>query len=100
MLNILADVVFIKWASLWSAVWVLLLALPPGSTSVNTAYRYHFLHAIIACYIALPLYYMGMAEPQAVTSITITYFAVDFFNNLLNDFYFKVSAKTYDNVMP
>jgi hypothetical protein len=88
--NILADEVFLAWSLRWSVLWVVLLALPPGISSPITAYRYHFVHAVIACFVALPLYNMGLVEPQAVTSITITYFAVDFLNILLQDFVFKV----------
>lgn len=65
------------------------LTLPPGSREISTAYRINFVHGVISSVAALLC--MAKYIPESVTTpITLTYFVVDFFNNLLNDFYFKV----------
>lgn len=75
----------------WCIVWIGFLVLPPGSRAINTSYRLHFVHGVV-CSIAALLCMNGYLRSFVVTPITLSYFFVDFFNNLLNDYYFKVPS--------
>lgn len=80
-----------RYAFMWSAVWIVILTIPPGSREITTAYRINFWHGVISSVAALLC--MAKLLPESITTpITLTYFVIDFINNLLNDFYFKVPS--------
>lgn len=75
----------------WSVVWILTLVLPPGSREIETAYRINFLHGVVSSIIS-GLAICKYIDTNMATTATISYFAVDFINILLNDFYFRVKS--------
>ena len=75
----------------WSIVWVIVLLIPPGSKEIATAYRFNIIHGIISSLAAF-LCLNGLLPETFTAMITISYFIVDFCNNLLNDFIFKVKS--------
>ena len=77
--------------SLWSILWILMLVLPPGSSSKYSLYRLNFVHGIICCSAATLAIYDFIPENIATTSST-AYFVVDFINMIVNDFVFKVES--------
>lgn len=80
-----------KYFFYWSILWIILLILPPGSTAISTAYRFNFIHGVLSSILA---YYAleGIIPASLATMCTISYFVIDFCNNLLNDFVFKVPS--------
>jgi hypothetical protein len=76
----------------FSALWVLLLVLPPGSTEIVTSYRLNFSAGLIGTLVSIAFLY-GYVPEQFATMSTISYFTVDLLNIILNDFVFK--AKSY-----
>eukprot|EP01035_Chromulina_nebulosa_P027011 gene27011-35452_t len=75
----------------WSIVWVIVLLVPPGSREIVTAYRFNIVHGTISSIAAFLCLYDLL--PETFTAmITVSYFTVDFCNNLLNDFVFKVKS--------
>lgn len=77
--------------SFWSLVWIVLLVLPPGSKEIMTAYRINFCHGLISSVLAFVCMNGGVKE-DFTCMVTISYFFVDFCNNLLNDYYYKVKS--------
>ena len=77
--------------SFWSVLWLFLLLIPPGSTSILTAYRFNFFHGVISSVIAF-LALDGFVPAEFASMATISYFVVDFANILLNDFVWKVPS--------
>lgn len=83
---------FLESAAPWSLLWIILILTPPGSQSIETSYRLNFIHGVLSSIVAV-LCLLGYIPEAWTTSCTISYFVIDFFNNLINDFYFK--APTY-----
>lgn len=84
---------FGPWESffLWSFIWIIALIAPPGSKAISTAYRFHSIHGVICCTAAF-MCLEGYLPETFTAMITISYFIIDFINNLINDFYFKVKS--------
>lgn len=83
---------FLESFVLWSILWVIALVIPPGSKAIATAYRFNIIHGVIST-IGAGLCLLEILPEKFTSTITISYFIVDFVNNLLNDFVFK--AKSY-----
>jgi len=75
----------------WSFIWVIVLNIPPGSRAITTAYRFNIVHGVV-CSVAAFLCVHDYLPDTFTAMITISYFIVDFVNNLLNDFVFKVKS--------
>jgi hypothetical protein len=98
-MEMIADTVYVElyqtdpWLvlSLWSILWILMLVLPPGTTSKYSLYRLNFVHGIICCSVATLAIYDFIPEHIATMSST-AYFIVDFINMIINDFVFKVES--------
>jgi hypothetical protein len=75
----------------WCFVWIGFITFPPGSREIWTAYRLNFFHGVISTVMAA-LCLCGWFSDNFTSMVTISYFVVDFINNLLNDFYFKVKS--------
>jgi hypothetical protein len=75
----------------WSSLWVLLLVLPPGSQAINTSYRLNFCAGLFGTAVSIAFLY-GYVPETFATMATITYFAIDFINIIINDFYFKAPS--------
>ena len=85
------DLNFIEAFLFWSIVWVIVLLIPPGPKEIVTAYRFNIVHGIISSVAALLCLY-GLLPEIFTAMITVAYFTVDFCNNLLNDFVYKVKS--------
>ena len=79
---------FYKSFTFWSLLWIMLLALPPGSSAIFTLYRLNFVHGMLSSIVALLALYDYIPNSMA-TSCTLSYFIIDFINILLNDWVFK-----------
>ena len=82
---------FFKWFATWSCLWTILTIIPPGSKATLSLYRLHFCHGVISSAVAI-LCILGYVTEEFTTPCTLSYFAVDFVNILVNDFVFKVAS--------
>jgi hypothetical protein len=82
---------FINWFVIWTAVWVVTINIPPGSKAIPTAYRLNFLHGLLSSLVAVACL-LGYVPVEVTTPCTLSYFAVDFINIILNDFVHKVPS--------
>lgn len=80
---------FMNWFFIWSTVWIITINIPPGPKAISTAYRLNFLHGLISSVVAIACIF-GYLPVEVTTPCTMAYFAVDFFNIMLNDFVYKV----------
>ena len=85
------DTVRLYGVVFWSALWILLLVLPPGSTAINTSYRLNFSAGILATASCILVKYDVFPESFATMCIN-TYFFIDFINIMINDFVLKVPS--------
>ena len=92
--NLSPDDIRLRSFLFWSSIWVVLLWLPPGSQAINTSYRLNFCAGLLGPLVSAAFLYGHVPESFATMS-TISYFIVDFFNMLLNDFVFE--AKSYQS---
>lgn len=76
---------------IWAVIWIFLLVIPPGSTSIFAAYRLNFCHGVISTVLALCAL-KSLVPENFCTMCTISYFVVDFLNIMLNDFVWKVPS--------
>ena len=82
--------IVLKYFGFWSVVWLALLVLPPGSREIITSYRLNFTHGLVSSIVALACM-AGKLDEDFTAMCTTSYFLIDFINNLLNDFVFKVA---------
>ena len=82
---------FYFWFVIWSALWIVVINMPPGPKEIVTAYRLNFLHGLISSVVA-SLCILGYIHEQVASPCTISYFVVDFTNIMLNDFVHKVPS--------
>ena len=75
----------------WSAVWIVVLNIPPGSTEIISAYRLNFLHGLISSVVAI-MCMNELLDENFTAMASIAYFSVDFVNIILNDFLWKVKS--------
>jgi len=76
----------------WSALWVICLTLPPGSSAINSAYRLNFVHGILCVIFASLALLDYLPTDSMATTCTLSFFTIDFLNIILNDFYFQVAS--------
>ena len=80
----------VYYFAFWSLIWIILLNIPPGSTSIDSSYRLNFSHGLLSTIVAIACLSSDLVPYGFTTFCTLSYFIIDFINIMFNDFYWKV----------